>query len=282
MINNYSKNLKKRLLKKQILPIIGVYDQFSASIAAKEFEGVFCSGYGFSASYYGLPDQGFISWSDMISFVQKMRNLIKNNHIIVDIDDGYNDDKIAANVCKNLELIGTSAVILEDQKRPKKCGHLSGKEIIPLDDYIKRLQLIKSSTNDLFIIARTDSNNFKEGLERIVHYKNAGADALMIEGIENLSDIERARERIGNNSFLVVNMISGGKTKNISFSKLKELGVDLVIYSTPCLFLAHKAIKNGLKDLKRNDGLFSNSNKGVSFEENLEMLENNLKGIIDE
>ena len=282
MKNNYPQILRKRLKENNVLPLIGVYDQFSASIASKEFEGIFCSGYGFSASYYGLPDQGFICWSDMINYVQKMRNLIKYNHIVVDIDDGYNDDKIAANVCKNLELVGTSAVILEDQQRPKKCGHLSGKNIMPVNDYTKRLRLIKSSTKDLFVIARTDSSDINEAVERIVNYENAGADALMIEGIKNLSDIKKAREKISRNSFLAINLISGGKTKNISFSEFKKLGVDLVIFSTPCLFLAHKAIKNGLKSLKNNNGMFSNSNKGINFEENLKILENNLMNIIDE
>lgn len=275
--NNYCKNLRERLAEGGILPLIGVYDQFSASITSKIFEGIFCSGYGFSASHYGLPDEGYICWSDMVNYVERMRSIIPNNHIVVDIDEGYGDPNIAAHVCKKLENVGASGIILEDQRRPKKCGHLPGKEIISKDDYMKRLELIRSNSDNLFIVSRTDANSFDEGIDRLKLYSEGKPDALMLEGISDVKQIVEIKKIKPKNCFLAVNLIAGGKTKNTSFSELQKYGVDIVIYSTPCLFLSHKAIKEGLENLKKNDGKFSKFNKGIDMFQNLSLMRGNTK-----
>ena len=129
----YGAAFRAEILDKNIVPLIGVYDALSASLSSKYFNAVFCSGYGFSASRYGLPDEGFIAWQDMISYVENMRAISPDIHIVVDIDEGYGDDKIARTVTSRLENVGASAIVLEDQRRPKKCGHLPGKEIINRD-----------------------------------------------------------------------------------------------------------------------------------------------------
>jgi 2-methylisocitrate lyase-like PEP mutase family enzyme len=91
-------------------PFIGVYDSFSASIAAKSYECIFLSGFGFSASFYGLPDIGFISWSDIAAYVTRIRTILPNHHILVDIDDGYCDIEVAAHVVSLLESAGASGI----------------------------------------------------------------------------------------------------------------------------------------------------------------------------
>jgi len=86
-----------------VLPLIGIYDVFSASIAARYFDAVFLSGYGFTASHYGLPDEGYVTWKDMVDFSARVRSILPSTHIIVDIDDGYGDEKISRNVVQWLE-----------------------------------------------------------------------------------------------------------------------------------------------------------------------------------
>ena len=86
---------RRRLRKRRLLPLIGVYDVFSALIAADRFEGVFCSGYGFAASAYGLPDVGYVNWRDMADFATKIRHAIPDTHILVDVDDGFGDLVVA-------------------------------------------------------------------------------------------------------------------------------------------------------------------------------------------
>ncbi len=139
---NYGIALKKAIQSSEIASLVGVYDMFSASVAARHFDGFFVSGFGFAASYYGLPDIGFIAWPDMVDFVQRLRLIFPAHHLLVDIDDGYVDPEVAAHVVANLERIGASGVIIEDQQRPRRCGHVDGKRILPLPEYLDKLNLV--------------------------------------------------------------------------------------------------------------------------------------------
>jgi 2-methylisocitrate lyase-like PEP mutase family enzyme len=264
----YGQFLKSRIENNKILPIIGVYDIFSASLVSEKFEAVFCSGYGFSASFYGLPDEGFIDWKDMILYVERLRTILNDTHIIVDIDDGYGDDAIASRVTKRLEEVGASAVILEDQRRPKKCGHLEGKEILDISEYKERLLAVIEAKKDLYVIARTDSSNFDDAIKRVSEYAQLGADAILVEGLINHDQIPIIRESIPSNVAIVVNLIAGGKTDPISLTELHNRGVDIVNYSTPCLFAAQKAINDSLDKLIKNDGMLTLEKGDVTLSEN--------------
>ena len=264
----YGQLLKARLESNNILPMIGVYDVFSAALVADKFEAIFCSGYGFSASFYGLPDEGFITWNDMLAYVARLRAILDNTHIIVDIDDGYGDPTIASIATKRLEQVGASAVILEDQRRPKKCGHLQGKEILDINEYKERLSAILEVKKDLYIIARTDSNDFEDSIKRVQEYSDLGADAILVEGIKNHNQIPIIREAVPNDTAIVVNLIGGGNTAPINLSQLHEYGVNIVNYSTPCLFAAHGAINESLDKLLLNDGMLKIEDNDVTLKEN--------------
>src|SRR5687768_2816734 len=161
---------RRRLRKKRLLPLIGVYDVFSAIIAAECFEGVFCSGYSYAASAYGLPDVGYVNWRDMVDFATKVRHAIPNTHILVDVDDGFGDEIVASNTIRVLESNGLSAVMMEDQKRPRRCGHFEGKEILPVEEYLTKLSRVVENRQSLFVIARTDATDPAEGIERAIRY----------------------------------------------------------------------------------------------------------------
>ena len=264
-------------IDKNIVPIIGVYDALSASLTSKYFNAVFCSGYGFSASRYGLPDEGFIAWQDMISYVENMRSISPDIHIVVDIDEGYGDDKIARTVTSRLENVGASAIVLEDQRRPKKCGHLPGKEIISRDEHIKRLTGVLNVRKDLYVIARTDAEDIQEGISRVQDYASAGADAVMVEGLDSIESIILVRESIPSGVSMAVNLIFGGKMGPISLDELSALGVNLVVYSTPCLFAAHGAVDHAIRELKENNGVLKGDKFGVSLVESNKILVSNLK-----
>ena len=273
----YGAAFRGEILDKNIVPIIGVYDALSASLTSKYFNAVFCSGYGFSASRYGLPDEGFIAWQDMISYVENMRSISPDIHIVVDIDEGYGDDKIARTVTSRLENVGASAIVLEDQRRPKKCGHLPGKEIISRDEHIKRLTSVLNVRKDLYVIARTDAEDIQEGISRVQDYALAGADAVMVEGLDSKESIKLVRESIPSDVSMGVNLIFGGKMGPISLDDLSSLGVNLVIYSTPCLFAAHGAVDNAIRELKENNGVLKGDEFGVSLAESNKILVSNLK-----
>lgn len=102
---NYGTALRREVRKSGVTPLIGVYDMYSASLAAQQFDGMFVSGFGFAASYYGMPDIGLIAWSDMVAFAQRLRLAFPGQHLLVDIDDGYGDPEVAAQVAASLERV---------------------------------------------------------------------------------------------------------------------------------------------------------------------------------
>lgn len=231
---------------------LGVYDVFSASLAARHYDTIFVSGFGFAASHYGLPDVGFITWSDMVGFVQRLRLVLPSHHILVDIDDGYGDPEIAAHVVTALARAGASGVVLEDQKRPRRCGHVGGKQIMELDEFLVKLDRVLKARGDMFVVARTDATDDAERLRRAKAFDATEADAVLVDGIEMLELLPRIRQAI--RKPLMFNQIAGGKSPACSLGQLGEAGVSLVNYSTPCLFAAQEAIEGALAHLKQMDG----------------------------
>lgn len=254
-------NLKQALETREIIPFIGVYDVFSASIAGKYYDGIFISGFGFAASYYGLPDIGFIAWSDLVAFVQRVKTILPHHYILVDIDDGYVDAEVACHVVSLLESIGVSGIIIEDQKRPRRCGHVDGKLLMDTEDFLEKLNKVLSSRQNLLVIARTDASDLSEILHRAQAYTAAGADAILADGITDLEIIRKLKTIT--DKPLVFNQIAGGKSPPCSLSQLKDAGVSLVNYSTPCLFAAQAALETEMQLLKEQDGFLQKANIGV-------------------
>jgi 2-methylisocitrate lyase-like PEP mutase family enzyme len=234
------------------VPFIGVYDAFSASVAARYYQGLFVSGFGFAASHYGLPDIGFIAWPDIVAFVQRLRAILPAHHLLVDIDDGYCDTEIACHVASSLEALGAFGVILEDQKRPRKCGHFDGKQILELDEYLDKLRRVLRARRDLFVVARTDSTDPADVRRRVRAFAEAGADAILVDGLRDLRLLEGLRHEAGRP--FVFNQIAGGKSPPCSLGELRAAGASVVIYSTPCLFAAQQAIDRAMRELQGGDG----------------------------
>ncbi|AKN70313.1 carboxyvinyl-carboxyphosphonate phosphorylmutase [Streptomyces sp. PBH53] len=257
-------------------PLIGVFDMFSASVAAQHYDGMFVSGFGFAASHYGLPDIGFIAWPDIIAFVQRLRLAFPRQHLLVDIDDGYVDPETACHVVQSLEAVGASGVILEDQKRPRRCGHVDGKQVLPLEEYLEKLDMVLRARRDLVVVARTDATEEDEILRRAKALAATDADVVLVDGVRSVDWIHKVRRVIGDKP-LLFNQIAGGKSPRLSLSELTDLGVDVAIYSTPCLFAAQTAIDRALTDLKAADGRLPQTGPDtVGVAECLALLEKNI------
>ncbi|MBE9125475.1 MULTISPECIES: isocitrate lyase/PEP mutase family protein [unclassified Coleofasciculus] len=261
MVNPCGIRLRQDLNSRDIIPFIGVYDVFSASVAGKYYDGIFISGFGFAASYYGLPDIGFIAWSDILAFVQRVKTVLPHHHILVDIDDGYVDTEVACHVVSLLESIGASGVIIEDQKRPRRCGHLDGKLLMELDEFLEKLKKVLATRKDLFVVARTDATDIDEIIRRAKAFEEAGADAILADGIKDLEIIEKLKSKVGKP--LVFNQIAGGKSPPCNLTQLKDAGVSLVNYSTPCLFAAQTALEDEMQLLRERDGYIQKDRVGV-------------------
>ena len=262
MVIEKTNSLQQELLNREIIPFIGVYDVFSASIAAKYYDGIFISGFSFAASHYGLPDIGFISWSDIVAFVQRVKTVLPRHLILVDIDDGYVDPEVACHVVTLLESIGAAGVIIEDQRRPRRCGHFDGKLLMELDEFLEKLNRVLATRRDLFVVARTDATDIEEISQRAKAFAAAGADAILADGIKDIEVIRTLKNEV--DKPLVFNQIAGGKSPPCSLTELRDAGVSLVNYSTPCLFAAQTAIEDQMKWLREQDGFLLKEQVGVA------------------
>jgi 2-methylisocitrate lyase-like PEP mutase family enzyme len=231
----------------RLVPCVGIYDVFSASVAARRFDALFVSGFGFAASHYGLPDVGFIAWPDVVAFVRRLRSILPRHHLLVDIDDGYCDVEVACHVVRELHAAGASGVVLEDQRRPRRCGHLDGKQVLELDEFLPKLERVLAARGDLFVVARTDASGADEVLRRVTAFERAGADAVLADGLRGPDDIARIRAAV--RCPVAFNQIAGGKSVALSMDEMVRAGVQVAIYSTPALFAAQQAMEDALDAL---------------------------------
>jgi 2-methylisocitrate lyase-like PEP mutase family enzyme len=258
-----------------VFPLIGVYDVFSATIAANHFDGIFLSGFGFAASFYGLPDIGFLPWPEVVAFAQRVRTVLPDRYLLVDIDDGYADVNVACHVVSLLESLGASGVVLEDQKRPRRCGHFNGKQILDLEEYLVKLKKVLETRRALDVVARTDASDIGEIRKRAMAFAEAGADAILIDGAMDLSLFRELRSKI--DQPLVFNQIAGGKSPSHSFRELKDAGISVALYSTPCLFAAQSAMDDAVKSLLQRCGHLPEGGKNtVGIHECTAILDKNL------
>ena len=260
----------------RLQPFIGFFDCFSATIASQFSANLFYSGFGFAASHYGLPDNGYISWSELVQAVWRVRQILPNHRLLVDIDDGYADTQLACRVSQELEAMGVAMVMLEDQGRPRRCGHADGKIVIPLNEYIAKLNAVLDKRQNLCVLARTDATG-DEIYRRVEEIQKTEADAVLVDAIVSPDVLRRVRGLT--DKPLAFNQIAGGKSPRFSASELRAEGSQLHIYSTPMLFAAQAAMMNALEGIfGTSDGRLeeANGSSRPGVKECLTLLQGNI------
>src|SRR4029079_10014978 len=175
--------LRARISAKPIVVAPGVYDAFTALVATQAgFDTLYVSGAAIAYTKLGRPDIGLVSMSEVAETVKLIRDRV-SAHLIVDADTGYGNAINVTRTVRAFERAGASAIQLEDQDFPKRCGHLDGKALIPAGEMIGKLKaaLDTRRSPDTLVIARTDAvavEGFERAIERATHYKEAGADML--------------------------------------------------------------------------------------------------------
>ena len=251
-----------------ILP--GVYDALTAKIAEDVgFETAFQTGYGTSASMLGMPDFGFLNAGETLENAKRIINSV-NIPILVDIDTGYGNPLNVWKIVKDLERIGAKGIFLEDQVWPKRCGHMTGKTVIPKEEYILKLHaaIDAREDNEFIIVARTDSLaqfGIEEAIERGKEYKRIGADVIFIEAPKTVDQMELIAKEI--NAPLLANMIEEGITPNLTADQLRKMGFKMVVFPLSALFSATFAIKQTLQTLKKTGTTKELKNKMITFQE---------------
>lgn len=270
----YGSNFRQELATGKVLPFIGCYDVLSAAVAGKYFDSIFVSGFGFAASHYGLPDIGFIAWSDMVDFVRRLRAILPNHHILVDIDDGYVDVEVACHVTRLLYEAGASGIIMEDQQRPRRCGHYDGKKLLAIDDFMAKLNAVLEVSEDMVVVARTDASDMNDIVQRLGYLCESKADAILVDGISNIKEIVSHIK--SDKHYYVYNQIHGGKSTTLSLPQLKDIGISIAIYSTPCLFTAQLALDQAMQELKNSEGNLEAIRNSATLHECTDLLQTNL------
>ena len=271
------KSIRKLLNdKSKSLVIPGVYDAIGAKIVEKVgFEAMFQTGYGTSATLLGMPDYGFIGSTETVDNARRICHAV-SVPVIVDADTGYGNALSVDKLVRELEASGASGIFLEDQKWPKRCGHMQGKEVIPKDEYAEKLQaaINARSNEDFIIVARTDARateGLDKAIERGLYYNKIGADVIFIEAPKTIQEMKKIGNAI--NAPLVANMIEGGATPISSVSQLREMGYKIILYPLSVLFSNTYATLQILKELKRAGTTKKLEKTMTSFDQFNELVE---------
>ena len=238
--------IRALLKQKSSLLMPGVYDALSAKLAARaNFEVIFTTGYSLSATLLGEPDFGLLTQTEMLAAAQRICSVVEQP-VIVDADTGYGNAINVIRTVKELIRAGAAGLFLEDQVWPKRCGHMKGKAVIPLEEQLKKLTaaLEAREGGDLFVVARTDARQalgLKEAIRRGVAFKQAGADAVFIEAPETKEEMREIAQAVPGP--LVANMIERGVTPLMSPEELSEVGFQMIVWPLAPLYASAKALK---------------------------------------
>ena len=264
------KKLSSMIKSKKPLVIPGVYDAIGAKIAENVgFDAMFQTGYGTSATLFGMPDYGFIGATETVDNARRISNAI-SVPLIVDSDTGYGNALSVWKLVKELEAAGAAGIFLEDQKWPKRCGHMQGKDVISQEEYTEKLgaAIDARENKDFIIVARTDSRateGLDKAIERGLENKKTGADAVFIEAPKSLDEMKRIGKEI--KAPLVANMIEGGATPINSAETLSKIGFNIILYPLSVLFANAFATINILKELKNTGTTSKYKQKVVNFDQ---------------
>lgn len=241
--------LKQLLEKDEIIKMPGAHNALTGMQAQKTgFEALYVSGAAFSASR-GMADLGYYTVTGLAEYV---RNLYRATDlpILVDVDTGFGEVLHLPNTVMQLEEAGAASIQMEDQKLPKKCGHLAGKELVTADDFAKKIEAARKTRKNLLITARTDAHalhGIDEAVRRAKMYIDAGADIIFPEALKTEEEFRHFASEV--KVPLLANMTEFGKTPYIPAATFHEWGYKIVIYPVSTLRVAMKAVEKLLKTI---------------------------------
>ena len=267
--------LRQLVERRQGLVVPGAFDALSARLVEQAgFPAVYMTGFGVSASRLGLPDLGFAGLAEM---VDQARNLAAAVSIplIADADTGYGSTLQVRRTVQQYEAAGVAALHIEDQVAPKRCGHLTGKQVVPVEEFAARVRAAVAARTDreFLVIARTDAiavTGFDDAIERAEAATRAGADVLFVEAPTSEAEIEALPRRLDRP--LLFNYAPSGRSPLPPFSRLRALGYAVTIVPVDLLFAATGAMQRRLVELRDLDVTPRDPERLVSFQEFLELI----------
>ena len=245
--------LKDLITNGSFISAPGVFDPLSARVAEQSgANALYMTGYGVSASLLGKPDAGLVSYREMVDRVRAICE-VTTVPLIADGDTGFGGLANVRQAVQGYENAGASAIQIEDQEYPKRCGHTRNRKVISTEDMVRKIELAcETRQRDTFlIVARTDArteHGLDEALSRAEAYRSAGADVLFVESPESLDEMRMINEQLSGTPTLA-NMVGGGKTPMLQDAELRALGYDIAIHPVYLLGAAVTAMREALKTL---------------------------------
>ena len=242
----------RRLMGKKIVIAPGVFSPSVAMLAEKAgFRALYFSGAGFS-NLLALPDLGITTLTEVTAAARQVTSRV-SVPLIVDADTGFGEALNVARTVNEMKAAGAAAIHIEDQVLPKRCGHLDGKELVDVDEMVKKLISAKEAAGeDLLIIARTDARSV-EGLEGAVEraraYSKAGADMIFPEALESAEEFREFRGRVS--LPLMANMTEFGKTPYMTAKEFENLGYNIVIFPVTAFRSMMMAVRETYATIKK-------------------------------
>lgn len=260
--------LRQLVSRKNGVVVPGAYDGISARLVERSgFPAVYMSGYGTSASRLGLPDLGYAGLAEMSDQARNLAAAV-SIPLIADADTGYGNALSVRRTVQAYEAAGVAALHIEDQVAPKRCGHLSGHQIIPRGEFAGKIRAAAEARTDpdLLIIARTDAisaMDFDEALRRGEAAAKAGADVLFIEAPRDEAQVQRVAGAF--DTPLLYNYAPGGRSPLLPFSRLRELGYAIILLPIDALLVGVRAIAQFLVEVKQRDDVLSMTDRYMPF-----------------
>ena len=262
--------LRQMLAGKNIVVAPGAHDALTAKIIEQVgFGAVYMTGYGQAASHLGKPDVGLLTMTEMLS---RAANIVEavNVPVIADADTGFGNAVNVMRTVREYEKAGVAAIQLEDQVAPKKCGHMTGRQVVSKEEMVGKIKAAVDvrKDRDFMIIARTDArtvHGIGEALERAKAYEEAGADILFVESPESIEEMKQITSSF--NVPVLANMVEGGRTPFLPAQELEALGYELVIFPTASTYLVTKAVSRLMTVLKQTGTTASLIPEMITFEQ---------------
>ncbi len=264
------RTLRSLIGQKNALVVPGAYDGVSARLVERAgFPAVYMTGYGTSASRLGLPDLGYAGLAEMADHARNLAAAV-SIPLVADADTGYGNALGVRRTVQAYEAAGVAALHIEDQVAPKRCGHLSGHQIVPLGEFAGKIRAAVDARRDpdLLIIARTDAISavgFDEALRRGEAAARAGADVLFIEAPRDEAQVEKVAKSF--DTPLLYNYASGGRSPLLPMATLRALRYAIVILPVDTLMVATKAMADFLAEVRQRDDVLALTDRYFSFAE---------------
>ena len=271
-----SKHLRKILTQQRAVLLPGAANALTARVIEDVgFEAIYVTGAGVTNTFLGLPDIGLISLTELANHLSAMRDAVRLP-LVVDADTGFGNAINVGRTIQVLERSGASAIQLEDQEFPKRCGHFSGKSVIARDEMVQKIRAAADArvNPDLVIIARTDAiavNGFEDAIERSQAYVEAGADVTFVEAPRTREQLADIPKRLGVPQ--LINIVAGGLTPMLELPEFERMGYSLVLYANAALQASVAAMQKVLGHLKANGSLDGVSDQLATFVERQRLVQ---------